>query len=138
MNRITSTAVLLGALVCGNSWADTKVVYHLSDGLAQAAKAMVNIRYHLRADPKTKIVVVGHGEGVDFLLEGAKTPSGALFAGAVGDLANMGVEFLACDNTLTDRNIAKDRLAMEARVVPSGVAEVARLQAKEGFVYLKP
>jgi len=29
-------------------------------------------------------------------------------------------------------------LAMEAKVVPSGVAEVARMQAKEGYVYLKP
>jgi intracellular sulfur oxidation DsrE/DsrF family protein len=27
---------------------------------------------------------------------------------------------------------------MEAKVVPSGVAEVAKLQAKEGFVYLRP
>jgi intracellular sulfur oxidation DsrE/DsrF family protein len=27
---------------------------------------------------------------------------------------------------------------MEAKIVPSGVAEVARLQAKEGFMYLKP
>jgi uncharacterized protein len=26
----------------------------------------------------------------------------------------------------------------EASLVPSGVAEVARLQAKEGFVYLRP
>jgi intracellular sulfur oxidation DsrE/DsrF family protein len=29
-------------------------------------------------------------------------------------------------------------VVMEASVVPSGVAEVARLQAKEGFVYLRP
>jgi intracellular sulfur oxidation DsrE/DsrF family protein len=27
---------------------------------------------------------------------------------------------------------------MEAQVVPSGVAEIGKLQAKEGFVYLKP
>ena len=31
-----------------------------------------------------------------------------------------------------------DKLLMEAKVVPSGVAEVAKLQAKEGFVYLRP
>jgi intracellular sulfur oxidation DsrE/DsrF family protein len=27
---------------------------------------------------------------------------------------------------------------MEAKVVPSGVAEVAKLQANESFVYLRP
>ena len=39
---------------------------------------------------------------------------------------------------LTVRNISADKLLMEAKIVPSGVAEVARLQAQEGFVYLKP
>lgn len=36
------------------------------------------------------------------------------------------------------RDITKDKVAMEATIVPSGVAEVARLQAKEGFVYIHP
>lgn len=35
--------------------------------------------------------------------------------------------------------LAQDvKVVMEAKIVPSGVAEVARLQAKEGFAYLKP
>jgi len=43
-----------------------------------------------------------------------------------------------CNNTLVSRKISPDKLVMEAKVVPSGVAEVAKLQAKEGFVYLRP
>jgi intracellular sulfur oxidation DsrE/DsrF family protein len=39
---------------------------------------------------------------------------------------------------LVSRNIDAGKVVMEAKIVPSGVAEVARLQAKEGFVYLKP
>jgi hypothetical protein len=31
-----------------------------------------------------------------------------------------------------------EAVIMEAKVVPSGVAEIGKLQAKEGFVYLKP
>ena len=57
---------------------------------------------------------------------------------AISDLANKGVEFRVCNNTLVSRNIQADKVAMEAKIVPSGVAEVARLQAKEGFVYLHP
>ena len=36
------------------------------------------------------------------------------------------------------RNIDPRKVIEEAKLVPSGVAEVARLQAQEGFVYLKP
>lgn len=120
------------------SWSQIKVVYHLSEGIPQASRAMGNIRNHLAADPTVKIVVVTHGQGIDFLLDGATGASGQSFAGSVGELAGRGVEFRVCNNTLTTRNISPDKLLMEAKVVPSGVAEVARLQAKEGFVYLRP
>ena len=39
---------------------------------------------------------------------------------------------------LLSRKIFVDKLLMEAKVVPSGVAEVAKLQANEKFVYLRP
>lgn len=115
-----------------------KVVYHLSEGVAQASRAIGNVRNHLSADPAAKIVVVTHGAGIDFLLDGAENTQGQKFAGAVAELANRGVEFKVCNNTLVTRRIAADKLLMEAKVVPSGVAEVARLQAREGFVYLRP
>lgn len=115
-----------------------KVVYHLSEGIPQAARAMNNIRNHLAADPTVKIIVVTHGAGIDFLLDGAESGPGTPFAGAIGDLSSRGIEFRVCNNTLVQRNISPDRLAMEAKIVPSGVAETARLQAREGFVYLRP
>ena len=118
--------------------AQTKVVYHLNEGLAQAARAIGNIRNHLAADPTAKITVVTHGPGIDFLLEGAMTPSGQPFAGSIGDLASKGVKFNVCNNTLDTRKIPKEKVVMEATVVPSGVAEVALLQAQSGFVYLRP
>ena len=107
-------------------------------GLAQAARAMGNIRNHLAADPNAKITVVTHGPGIDFLLDGAMTPSGQPFAGTIGDLASKGVKFEVCNNTLETRKITKEKVVMEASVVPSGVAEVANLQAKSGFVYIRP
>jgi uncharacterized protein len=115
-----------------------KVVYHLNEGVAQANRAIGNIRNHLNADPTAKIVVVTHGAGIDFLLEGADNGKGAKFAGPIGELANRGVEFRVCNNTLVTRNIPKEQVVMEAKIVPSGVAEVARLQAREHFVYLRP
>ncbi len=131
--------VLVSALwVCTLSWADIKVVYHLSEGIPQASRAIGNIRNHLNADPKAKIVVVTHGLGIDFLLDGATNQMDQPFAGSVSELVGKGVEFRVCNNTLTARKISADKVLMEAKVVPSGVAEVAKLQAKEGFVYLRP
>ena len=83
-------------------------------------------------------MVVTHGLGIDFMIDGATNQLDQPFAGSISDLANKGVEFRVCNNTLVSRKISPEKLVMEAKVVPSGVAEVARLQAKEGFVYLRP
>ena len=130
--------LISGLLACALSWAEIKVVYHLSEGIPQASRAIGNIRNHLAADPGAKIVVVTHGLGIDFLLEGATNQMDQPFSGSVSDLASKGVEFRVCNNTLTARKISKDKLLMETKVVPSGVAEVAKLQANEKFVYLRP
>lgn len=125
-------------LTCTLSWADIKVVYHLSEGIPQASRAMGNIRNHLTADPTVKIVVVAHGLGIDFLLDGAANQTDQALAGSVSDFSNKGVEFRVCNNTLVSRKIPIDKLLMEAKVVPAGVSEVATLQAKQGYVYLRP
>ena len=115
-----------------------KVVYHMNEGVDHAPQMLRNIRNHLNADPKAKIVVVAHAAGIDFLLRDAKDRNGNPFEVTVQDLVSRGVEFRACEYTLRSRNIDPKNVIQEAKLVPSGVAEVARLQAQEGFVYLKP
>ena len=115
-----------------------KVVYHMVDGIDQATRGLGNIRNHLREMPDTKIVVVAHGEGINFLIDGAVDRTGKPFDDQVAALVSQGVEFRVCRNTLTARNISPSKLVLEAKVVPAGVVEVARLQAREGFVYLRP
>jgi intracellular sulfur oxidation DsrE/DsrF family protein len=135
----TLCASLLLAFSCMTTSAqDVKVVYHVNTGTETTAAILNNVRNHLNADPTAKIAVVTHGPGIDFLLEGAKDSKGREFSGVVGDLSGKGVQFRVCNNTLQTRNIDASKVLMEAKIVPSGVAEVARLQAKEGYVYLKP
>lgn len=117
---------------------EDKVVYHINDS-ANATAALGNIRNHLAASPKAKIVVVTHGPGIDFLLEGAKNKNGNPYDAMVQELEmGHGVEFRVCNNTLTARKIDKSKVMPEAKIVPSGVAEVSRLQRQEGYAYLKP
>lgn len=141
MSMLRTLLFVLGLLSLGAALAadgPVKVVYDLADGQAQASRAIGNIRNHLDADPTVEIVVVAHGAGIDFLLDGALDAKGQPYAGAIGELANRGVKFQVCNNTLVTRGIPKDKIVLEASVVPSGVAEVARLQAKEGYAYLHP
>ncbi len=142
MKMLFRAAILGCALATGSTAvrADepVKAVYHLTRGVEEAANAMRNIRNHLDADSTAKIVVVANGAGIDFLLEGAEFAPGSPFTGPIGELANRGVEFRVCDNTLKAREISPDAVAMEATIVPSGVAEAARLQARERFAYIKP
>jgi hypothetical protein len=56
----------------------------------------------------------------------------------VAGLKEKGVDFRVCQNTLKGRKLEDSAVLMDATVVPSGVAEIGRLQAKEGYVYLKP
>ena len=49
-----------------------------------------------------------------------------------------GVDFRVCRFTLERNKIDPGKVLPEATLVPSGVAEVARLQFKEGFAYLRP
>lgn len=130
--------MLLACGIGGAAAQNVKVVYHINTDVNTISSILGNIRNHLSADPEVKIVVVTHGLGINFLVQDAKDSQGREFSGSVSDLTGKGVEFRVCNNTLMGLDINPNRLLMEASIVPSGVAEVARLQSKEGFGYLKP
>ena len=113
-----------------------KVVYHINNAQDQALAGLRNIRNHLDTAPGTKIVVVTHSLGVDFLMSDYKDAEkvGPL----VSALAARGVEFDVCRITLKNRNLSEDAFVLEANFVPSGVVRMAELQAKEGYAYIKP
>ena len=115
-----------------------KVVYHINEGLSQASNGLRNIGNHLEVNPDAKIVVVTHALGVDFLMKGAKDKNGAKYEDLVEQLRQRGVQFDVCEITLRNRKLSKDQFIEYVTWVPSGVAEVTRLQQKEGYAYLKP
>jgi hypothetical protein len=117
-----------------------KAVYHIDNAAVQATKALRNIRNHLDTAPSTKIVVVTHAEGVDFLFEGAKDSKNPNidYPSLVSALKARGVRFEVCEITLKNRNLKREQFSLEAEFTPSGVARVTQLQIREGFAYLKP
>lgn len=131
-------AILLAALLALSGVANGQVVYHLSEGSEQASRAIQYLRNHLEVEPKAAIVVVAHAAGVDFLMKGARTAKGNEFRSAVEDLDLAGVKFRVCEITLRERGLKREQFLPEVQFVPSGVAEISRLQRAEGYAYLKP
>ena len=105
-----------------------KVVYHINDSGAQAVNALRNIGNHLEVNPKARIVVVTHAQGVDFLMDGAKDRNGNPYDRRVEELKAQGIRFDVCEITLRNRNMTRSQFIPEATFVPSGVAEITRLQ----------
>jgi hypothetical protein len=113
-----------------------RIVYHISSS-DNASAALRNLSNHLRAAPHAKVVVVAHNEGVDFLLAGARDGAGQPFEDAVREFRKRGVEFRLCMNTLERRGITRAKVIPEVVVVPSGIAEIGRLQIEEGYAYMR-
>lgn len=114
-----------------------KVVYHVNDS-ANATAALRNIGNHLDVNPQAQIVVVTHALGVDFLMEGARDKGGNPYNVAVETLAGRGVTFDVCEITLKSRKLDRKQFIPESVFVPSDVAEIAKLQARGGYAYVKP
>lgn len=134
-------AILAGAfLLAGAASAQDKVVYHIDQAENQATKGLRNIRNHLDVAPQTRIVVVTHADGVDFLMEGARDKKNPNidYASLVSALKARGVRFEVCEITLRNRSLARDKFIMDADFTPSGVVRVGQLQSREQFAYIKP
>ena len=142
MTSVLATVLAAASLllVGGTAIADShpkNVVYHVNDA-ANATAALRNIGNHLEVNPQAKIVVVTHAQGVDFLMEGAKDKSDNPYNVLVETLVQQGVTFDVCEVTLRNRKLGRKQFIPESVFVPSGVAEIAKLQARGGYAYIKP
>jgi hypothetical protein len=129
-----------------------KVVYHVNfyDAKTQTA-ALRNIQNHINAvgAENLDLKVVLHGNGLALLLEPDSLERLPKFKHANADpvmtarvdgLKMQGVAFRVCENTINGRQVdlASDLYDVaDGDIVPSGVAEVARLQGL-GYAYIKP
>jgi len=126
-----------------NGYNKQKVVYHVNN-IHTATGALRNVKNHLNAlgDENIEVIVVTHSSGAFALVDGSmgkKDKNGKVynFNDTVAGLANRGVKFQICANTIRGKKIDKNKISEYAEIIPSGVAQVADLQQK-GYLYVKP
>jgi len=126
-----------------NGYDKQKVVYHVND-INKATGAFRNAKNHLNAvgDKNIEMIIVTHSSGAFALVQGSmgkKNKKGKVynFTDQVAGLANRGVKFQICANTIRGKKIDKNKINENAEIIPSGVAQVAHLQQR-GYLYVKP
>ena len=126
-----------------NGYNQQKVVYHVNN-IHTAKGALRNLKNHLNAlgDENIEAIVVTHSSGGFAMVDGAmgkKDKKGNVynFSDQIASLANRGVKFTICANTIRGKKIPKEKINEHAEIIPSGVAHVAHLQQK-GYLYVKP
>lgn len=133
---LLATAPALG----DGGYGKQKVVYHLnSDEDRTLNMALINIQNHISAVGRDKIdlVVVMHGDGVGLLRQANSSPD---LQARIRGLKHQGMRQRVCQNTLKNKKLDYQRDLFDVSredLVPSGVAELARLQ-QQGYVYVKP
>ncbi len=115
---------------------DIKVVFHLDwdneDPLIMALNNMENLLKEVSAEDAA-ICLVANGVAVKlFRLERADP-----YASRIVKLAETGVRFCLCNNSLRNLGIQRDELLAPCEIVPAGIMELIRLQA-EDCAYIKP
>jgi hypothetical protein len=151
LTLLTFSLVLAAmAVQADDRYGKQKVVYNINmDDPATLAAALGTIQNHINAvgAENLELKVVMHGDGVSLVLEpdalaGTKMKAANAtdeMQARISGLKNQGVKFEICANTLKGRNVPMDALydTSEADIVPSGVADLSRLQ-QLGYTYIKP
>ena len=109
------------------------VFHHSNDDPARHTRVCNNIENLL--DDETvateRVVLVANSGGLGLLRADSPCRS------QIASLADRGVRFAQCRNTLVGTDTDAADLLDDVEVVPSGVGELARLQAA-GYAYLRP
>ncbi len=149
---ISTCLLIITAANANERYNKQKVVYHINyDNPKKQVGALRNIQNHINAvgAENLDVKVVLHGHGLSLLLDPDSLEKLKKFKHAnanetmtakIDNLKSQGIKFNVCANTVRGRkvNIETDLYNVDKEdIVPSGVAEVARLQTM-GYAYIKP
>jgi len=109
-----------------------KIIFQITteDTLAQKS-LMKQLNNILTLAPDAKLEVVCHGPGLSMLVT-AKT----IVHDKIAQMKKKGVEFVACEFSMSEKNITKDKIIPEAGFVKGGIIEIVTKQ-EEGWSYIK-
>ncbi len=115
------------------SLAEHKIVMQLTSSDPQVWKSLIKQLSNLKNGWKDSamIEVVCHGPGLDFLTVGKST-----VVDDISVLFQRGVSFVACENTMRERNVSRESILPNTNFVLMGIAEIV-VKQEQGWAYIK-
>lgn len=109
-----------------------RIVMQLTSGDTLVHKnLMKQIKNMKEASPTLQLEVVCHGPGMDMLMGDR-----SIVQGKLKQFAAQGIAFLACENTIRERNLDPAKVLPEAGHVKAGIIHIVERQ-EEGWSYIK-
>jgi intracellular sulfur oxidation DsrE/DsrF family protein len=109
-----------------------RIIFQLSTNDTLAHKALMKqIKNITSVAPDTKIEVVCHGPGLEILVIGKTTVQDK-----IASFTDKGVNFIACEFSMNERNVSKEKIIPQAKYVKAGIIEIVSKQ-EQGWSYIK-
>ena len=127
-------AVCIAMMLSGSAWAQSKVVFQVSDNDPAKWNLTLNNVRNVQVDlgdDKVIAEVVVYGPGIAMLKAGSPV------AQRVADALGKNVKVVACENTMKAQKLTYDDMLPKIGYVPAGVVELIQRQA-DGYAYIRP
>ncbi len=109
-----------------------RIIMQLTSGDTLVHKnLMKQLRNMKEAAPTMELEIVCHGPGMDLLMGDR-----SIVQAKVKEFAAQGIVFLACENTIKERNLDRAKVLPEAGFVKAGIIHIVERQ-EQGWSYIK-
>jgi len=109
-----------------------RIVMQLTSGDTLVHKNLMKQFKNMKeAAPTMQLEVVCHGPGMDMLMNDR-----SIVQEKIKEFAAKGIVFLACENTIRERNLDRSKVLPEAAYVQAGIIHIVERQ-EDGWSYIK-
>lgn len=109
-----------------------KIIFQLTTADSLSHKALMKQLNNITSvSPETKVEVVCHGPGLNMLMTEKTTVHDKIQA-----MTKRGVVFVACEFSMTERNVTKEQIIAESVYTKAGILYIVS-KIEEGYNYIK-
>ncbi|MBL0043780.1 MAG: DsrE family protein [Flavobacteriales bacterium] len=109
-----------------------RIVMQLTSGDTLVHKNLMKQFKNMKeAAPTMQLEVVCHGPGMDMLMNDR-----SIVQEKIKEFVAKGIVFLACENTIKERNLDRSKVIPEAAYVQAGIIHIVERQ-EDGWSYIK-
>ncbi len=126
-------AILIGTVSFAQGGArQHRIIMQLTSGDTLVHKGLMRQLKNMKeAAPGMQLEVVCHGPGMDLLMSDR-----SIVQPKITEFVGKGIVFLACENTIKERNLERAKVMVEAGYVKAGIIHIVERQ-EDDWSYIK-